>query len=204
MRKKQIGFFGGSFDPIHFGHIHIAIFLSELHSLDQVIFCPAYVSPFKKDRMSHASFHHREVMIKKAIETIPSFSFCGYELQKEQTSYTIDTVKYLLSQYTSQKQDVQLRLIVGDDMLADLTKWRCVDELLSLAPPIVGSRVLDPKWPEGLSDTSYALLQASISTIPILDISSTYLRKRLKHRQYCGHLIPSCVLEYIHQNKLYE
>ena len=204
MRKKQIGFFGGSFDPIHFGHIHLAIFLSELHNLDQVIFCPAYISPFKKDRLSHASSLHRGVMVKKAIETIPSFSFCAFELQKEQTSFTIDTVRYLIDQFSLQKQDVQLRLIVGDDMLADLGKWKCVDELLSIAPPLVGSRLLKPKWPEDLSEASCQLLQSSLTVIPMLDISSTYLRKRLKQRQYCGHLIPTCVLEYIHQNKLYE
>lgn len=204
MKQKSIGFFGGSFDPIHSGHIHLALSLLEKHQLDQVLFCPAFISPFKTENTSHVSASHREEMVKRAIAPLPFFSLYDYELRQKGTSYTIDTIKNLQRQYAEQKQTIEIRLIVGDDMLERLGSWKDVETLLKLAPPLVGSRSEVPTWPSGLSQESIALLQEGLTQIPLLDISSTHVRQRLKKREYCGHLIPYQVLEYIHQNQLYK
>ncbi|MCX6990844.1 MAG: nicotinate (nicotinamide) nucleotide adenylyltransferase [Chlamydiae bacterium] len=204
MHKKSIGFFGGSFDPVHCGHIHLALSLMEKHKLSQILFCPAFVSPFKTEKHPSVSALHRQEMVKLAIKPIPFFSFCDYELQTKEPSFTIDTIKYLKNHYKSEAQDLEIRLILGDDSLEGIASWKDVEELLELAPPLIGSRNLTPVNSKGLSSLSLDRLNKGLTEIPILDISSTLLRGRLKRREYCGHLIPSHVLEYIHQNKLYE
>ena len=204
MHNKSIGFFGGSFDPVHCGHIHLALFLMEKHKLSQILFCPAFVSPFKTEKHPHVSALHRQEMVKLAIKPIPSFSFCDYEVQRKEPSFTIDTIKYLKKHYETGQQDIEIRLILGDDSLEGISSWKDIEELLELAPPLIGSRNLIAAKLKGLSSLSIDRLNQGLTQIPILDISSTLLRERLKKREYCGHLIPYPVLEYIHQNQLYE
>lgn len=204
MKQKSIGFFGGSFDPVHCGHLHLAISLLEKHKLDHVLFCPAYISPFKAEKSPHVSANHRKEMVKLAIAPLPYFSILDYEIKNEKPSFTIDTIKHLKKLYAEESQDIQIRLLLGDDMLEGLSRWKDVEELLKLAPPLVASRLSSPKWPGGLSSEALAALQAGATQIPILDISSTEIRERLKKHLYSGHLIPFQVLEYIHQNQLYE
>jgi len=204
MKQKSIGFFGGSFDPVHCGHLNLAISLLEKHKLDHVLFCPTYISPFKAEKNSHVSPHHRKEMVKRAIAPLPHFSLLDYEINNEKPSFTIDTIKHLKNLYIEESQDIQIRLLLGDDMLEGLPRWKDIEDLLKLAPPLVASRLSSPKWPDGLSSTAFATLQTGTTQIPILDISSTEIRERLKKRLYCGHLIPFQVLDYIHQNQLYE
>ena len=204
MQTKSIGFFGGSFDPVHSGHIHLALSLMEKHKLCQILFCPAFVSPFKTAKHPSVSPLHREEMLKLAIKPIPFFSFCDFEIRRKGPSFTIDTIKHLKSHYASQSQDIEIRLILGDDNLDGISEWKDIEELLELAPPLIGSRNLRSIKAQGLSSLSLDRLNKGLTQIPILDISSTLLRERLKKREYCEHLIPCHVLEYIHQNQLYE
>lgn len=197
--KKSIGFFGGSFDPIHNGHLHLALSLMEVCQLDQVLICPTYSSPFKKDRPCHASALLREQMVRSAIEAIPQFLFIDYELYKKSPCYTIDTIEYLYSQYALHKQEVSLHVMLGEDHLRRFHEWRSIEKILAIAPPLVGAR------PEALqSIEAPSLLQEKIYKIPNVDISSTQIRERLKQGLYCGHLVPQGVLEIIYQNQLYQ
>lgn len=168
----KIGFFGGTFDPIHFGHIELAIWALETQGLDEVLFCPTSLSPFKADHLPHASAHHRLAMVKLAIESIPKMRVSDYEIGNQGPSYTVDTIRHLLK-----VNPANYHLILGEDALKGIGKWKEPDELLSLAPPLVGARALK--------------------------ISSTAVRERLKKRLYCGHLVPEKVLAYIYDNKLY-
>ncbi|MBM3206984.1 MAG: nicotinate (nicotinamide) nucleotide adenylyltransferase [Chlamydiae bacterium] len=204
MKKKSIGFFGGSFDPIHIGHLHLAISLSELCGLDQVIFCPAFVSPFKLDKRPHASTLHRAEMVEIAIRSIPNFVFCDYELKEDSPSYTYDTIQYLNDKYSQQKQNVEIRLILGDDALPGIHKWKNIDQLLQVAKPLVGTRCNSIEVSNLLSSSSKDVLKNNLIDIPVLDISSTLLRDRIKKGLYCQHLIPNVVLEYIIQKQLYQ
>ncbi len=167
---KKIGFFGGSFDPIHFGHISLAIQLMESARLDEILFCPAYCSPFKATAPPIANGPERLAMLKLALD-IPQFKVCTLELEKKEASYTIDTLRSLKS------EAVQLRLLLSDESAAQLEQWKETQELVALAPPLIGPRAIQ--------------------------ISSTDIRARLKKRLYCGHLIPAKTLDYILANRLY-
>ena len=204
MKNKSIGFFGGTFDPIHCGHLHLALSFLEAYQLDQILFCPASVSPFKIHQKPHVSSIHREEMVKRAISPIPFFSYCDLEIHSEHPSFTIDTINKLKDQFATQKQDITIHLLLTDDALQDLGQWKKIDELLELAPPLIGSRNANCSFPLDLSSSALAALKRGYTKFPLMDISSTALRQRIKKNQYCGHLVPFHVLEYIHLNQLYE
>ncbi len=167
---KTIGFFGGSFDPIHFGHIALAVALLEEGRLDQVLFCPAYCSPFKTKTPPIASPEHRLAMMKLALDH-PQFALSSYEIDRPGSSYTIDTIRAL------RREGVHLRLLLSEEAAVHLDQWKETQELVRLAPPLIGPR-----------------------EIPV---SSTQIRERLKKKLYCGHLIPAKTLDYIRANHLY-
>lgn len=193
--KKTVGLFGGSFDPIHFGHLALALAFLEAKKVDQVLFCPAHTSPLKKGEPPVAPSDHRLAMIKLAIQPIREFSALDFEVKRPQISYTIETVRFLM------ESGVSVRLILGEDGLHALEKWKDVEELLRLAPPLIGTRLgqLSTTPPVSL----LPLLSEGFMPIPIMEISSTDIRARLKKGLYCGHLVPESVLAYIQQYKLY-
>lgn len=168
---KRVGFFGGSFDPIHFGHIGLAVHLMESHKLDRVIFCPAFCSPFKKDAPPHVSPEHRLKMLTLALD-LPQFQISTLELEREGPSYTVDTLRAL-----QKESETELRLLLSTETAQHLDRWKESAEIVKIAPPLIAPR-------------------------EIL-ISSTIIRTRLKKNLYCGHLIPSKALDYIHAHHLY-
>lgn len=207
---SKIGFFGGTFDPIHNGHIHLALSLLEAYSLDSVVFCPASVSPFKSVVPPIASPKDRLEMVRRAIAPISGFQLWGWEVEQSAPSYTIDSVKALIDKCAKEENRVQPYLILGQDSLHRLHEWKDIEELLRIAPPLIGTRAgfvtavdLSP-----FSRKSQEAIVNGLTEIPLLDISSTFLRDRLKkrrqHNLYCGHLIAEDTLRYIYEHKLYE
>lgn len=201
---KKIGFYGGTFDPIHYGHINLAISLLEAHGLDEILFCPAAVSPHKVAEPPIASGSHRLQMVELALEDVPRCNVLDKEIERGGSSFTIDTVKSLIEKSKNENEKVQYYLILGEDALPGLHRWKDVDELFSLAPPLVGARG------ENFTITSAALppmiakiIEEGWTEIPILSMSSTLIRNRLKKRLYCGHLVPEDVLDYIYEKELY-
>ena len=130
---KKVGFFGGSFDPIHFGHIALAIQLMEIHQLDEVLFCPAFCSPFKTATPPIGTPHERLAMLKLALD-IPQFKISTLELDRRGPSYSIETLRAL------QTEGVKFRLLLSDEAAAHLDKWKDTQELIKLAPPLVAPR----------------------------------------------------------------
>jgi nicotinate-nucleotide adenylyltransferase len=187
--KKTVGFFGGTFDPIHFGHINLAIQLMEIHRLDEVLFSPAYCSPFKTEAPPIASPAHRLEMVRLGLEEIPHFKVEDYEVERGEISFTIDTLRALQEEMGD---EVAFRLLLSDDMGLHLNKWKSYKELIRLAPPLIGGRSLSKKT-------------AGLEVTPTkrFEISSTEIRFRLKKGLYCGHLVPDKVLRYIKTNGLY-
>ncbi|HSX26018.1 MAG TPA: nicotinate (nicotinamide) nucleotide adenylyltransferase [Chlamydiales bacterium] len=189
--KKRIGFFGGSFDPIHFGHLNLAIQLFEIHKLDTVLFCPAYCSPFKTNAPPAAAPERRLAMLQLAIEQIPHFQISPLELDRKGPSYTIDTLRSLQSEKTT------LHLLLSEDAAIHFDRWKDPEAILQLAPPLIGARrETKPPFP-------YPALSKGWTPTHIMDISSTEIRERLKKKLYCGHLIPAKALDYIHRHGLY-
>lgn len=177
---KKIGIFGGSFDPIHFGHLNLAIQLLEKASLDEILFCPALYSPFKEHHRPVASPEHRLAMLKLILT--PFFRVTAIELDRPGPSYTIDTVRALAH------EKGEYRLLLSDESSATLPAWKDSAEIVKLAPPLVGSRT-----GQG----------AHIIQTPLFDVSSSEVRRRLKKKLYCKHLVPSIVLDYIEEFGLY-
>jgi nicotinate-nucleotide adenylyltransferase len=198
MKRKKLGLLGGSFDPLHFGHFNMALSLLEAHALDTVLFCPTHVSPFKTARPPVAHSEHRLQMILLGIQKIEQFSLLDWEITKNGPSYSIDTIKRLRSE-----SDAELFLLLGEDQLADLHRWKDVDELLTLAPPLIASRENKSRTLDHLSPSLHRLIDKGRTVVPMMDISSTTIRQRLSNKQYCGHLVPHLILDYIKNHHLY-
>lgn len=194
----KIGFFGGSFDPIHFGHINLAIELKERAGLDEVWFCPANISPHKGKEPLAGSL--RLQIAKLAIEDIPGFKLIDHELRRSGSSYTVETLRELKKEFPEH----EWFLILGDDCIENFFDWKEPNEILKLASPLIGSR--DAK---AFLEGDHSLqkqkdrFRAGWTRIPVLEISSTNIRDRLSRGLYCGHLLPAKVLDFITKNGLY-
>ena len=195
--NRRIGLFGGSFDPVHFGHLNIALQLKELAQLDEVLFCPAFVSPFKLEEAPLATGDQRLEMCKLALDGIDGCSVCDIEINRGGTSYAIDTVKAL---------GRGVHLMLAEDSLPRLHLWKEAEELLRLAPPVIGSRhpSLGGYNPEVFSEDVQKLIENGRYKTRVMEISSTDIRKKLAEGgHYLGHIMPRKVIDYIHQFKLY-
>ncbi len=194
---RRIGLFGGSFDPVHFGHLNIALQLKELAHLDEVLFCPAFVSPFKVEEAPLATGDQRLEMCKLALEGLEGCSVCDIEVRRGGTSYAIETVKAL---------GRGVHLMLSEDALLRLHLWKDAEDLLKLAPPVIGLRhpVLGGYNPQGFSADVQKLIENGRYKTRIMEISSTDIRRRLARGDYClGHIMPRKVIDYIHKHRLY-
>ncbi len=187
----KVGFFGGSFDPIHFGHLALAIAILEKGLVDRILFCPARCSPFKTGTPPKADDSLRAKMIEAAIQDIPQFELYREELSRPAPSYTIDAIRHLIQQG---KQSI--RLILSSEAASHLHEWKEEEELLRLAPPLIGQT-------GEISGPFKRRLEPYLVEIPRFDISSTEIRARIKKSLYIGHLVPKSVLEIIVAHRLY-
>lgn len=199
----KVGFFGGTFDPIHLGHLNLAIQMLEIHELDQILFCPASQSPHKTETPPFGTKEERRTMAVMALAPLPKLTFLDMEIQRPTPTYTIDTIRGLIAMnVTEKKEKKHYHLILGEDSLEGFHNWKEVEELVVLAPPLIGSR-LDSTLPKTLPKTVAAVVKKGMTKTSIMEISSTEVRRRLGLGLYCGHLLPAKVWEYINQNKLY-
>ncbi len=197
--KKQIGYFGGSFDPIHLGHLNLVIELMEKACLNEVFICPTSLSPFKKENPPHVSVDHRLTMVKLAIAEIPHLILLEDEIHQDHETYTYDTISQLAA-----ATEVNYRLILAEDQLSNFSKWHEAEKLLELAPPLIGNRLsATKKMVEPLPPNFKKAFTDGFQQILMMDISSSAIRARLGKNLYCGHLLPQKVLDYICQNRLY-
>jgi nicotinate-nucleotide adenylyltransferase len=202
---KKIGLYGGSFDPIHFGHLNLAFELMEKRELDEVWFIPAQLSPHKL-HTEPSSFEHRVNMLRLALEPVSSFVVNEIEKKMPVPSFTVNTVRAIISMADSAHQ---FYLLLGEDSALSFSSWHQPEELVKMIPLLVGSRSLDL----GSVPYSTALelntplvkkaIRNGMVTTRLIDISSTELRDRVFRKAYCGHLIPHKVLQYIERHSLY-
>ena len=199
----RIGIFGGSFDPIHIGHLLLAELCCESLELDQVRFLVANVSPFKTDTQP-ANNKDRAAMVKLAIGGNPKFEIDTREIDRGGVSYTIDSVRSIEAEFLNSK----LFLLMGADAIQDIAKWREPRELFELATPCVISRggVGEPQW-EVLRPYIDALRLSEIMKAkviaPQIEVSSYDLRERIKQGKSVRYQIPSAVETFIREQQLY-
>ena len=185
--KARTGVFGVTFDPVHVGHLAIALAALETVHLDRVLFVPARRSPLK-DRDPVASVADRVAMLEAAIAGEPRFALSRVELERDGVSYTVDTLEALRTQG-------ELYLILGSDALADLARWRRPDRIRELATILVAAR---PGAPD--ADPSQ---RARPFDAPRLDISSRELRARASRGMSLRYLVPDGVWGHIKKRGLY-
>ncbi|MBA3722293.1 MAG: nicotinate (nicotinamide) nucleotide adenylyltransferase [Parachlamydiaceae bacterium] len=197
---KKVGLFGGSFDPIHFGHLNLAFELMEKCGLDEVWFIPAKINPHKI-KAAPLESNHRLAMVGLAIKDIPQFKVNDIEYHLPTPSYTLHTLQALLAQ--TREKECQFYLLLGEDSFSGFSQWYKPEEIVKLVPILVGSRTGEWANSDQLDIIKGNENKIRFVKTNLMDISSTDLRLRLSKKLYCGHLIPSEVLSYIHQNKLY-
>jgi len=191
MKNLTVGIFGGTFDPIHDGHLITTRYVLEQRKLDKIIFIPCNLSPHKTERVTTESVH-RLNMLKLAIEQIPQFEYSDYEINKGEISFTYDTLTFLKKEYEN------LELIIGYDNLHTFHKWKMPDEILKIAKLVVMKRTTDK-----YNFHNKYFEQAIILDTPTIEISSTQIRERIKNNLPIDFLVPDKVKEYIFQNALY-
>ena len=199
----RIGIFGGSFDPIHIGHLLLAELCAESLELDQVRFLIANVSPFKTDNQP-ASNKERTEMVKLAIGGNPKFELDTREIDRGGVSYTIDSVRSIVAE----NRDSKLFLLMGADAIIDIAKWREPSELFKLVTPCVISRggVGEPQWDvlEPFIDaTRLAEIVKAKVIAPQVEISSHDLRERVKRGKSIRYQVLPAVEIFIRENGLY-
>jgi len=191
----RLGLFGGTFDPIHMGHLILAETIRSDFPLDRIFFIPAAVPPHKQRRRISSS-EARVEMLTLALEDHPYFDISMAELEIGGVCYTIDTVRHFLDQYNRDT----LYLIIGGDSLGDLLTWKKPYELLDLIQVLVVHR---PGYP--LDDIEQDIRKRiSFISMPLIDISSTTLRERIKSDQSIRYRVPEKVEAYIREKGLYQ
>jgi len=200
----RIGLYGGSFDPIHFGHLISARAVAEAIALEKVIFLPSATPPHKSGAKLAPALHRAE-MVKLAIEGEELFSFSDADLIRTGPSYTIDTVSRFQAEYGP---DVELHWIIGADSLAELTTWRRATELVDRCRIMTAVRPHSNNIPwnsmtQVLGAPRVEKLCAGMIGTPAIEVSSTEIRRRIRDRLSIRYLVPEPVREYIHANNLY-
>lgn len=197
---KKIGIFGGTFDPVHVGHVALVVALKEAHGLDSVFIIPANRSPHKEQSMPQEA-KHRLNMLKKAFKDLPYCKVLSLEIDRPGPSYTIDTVDQLKARKIVAAGD-RLYLVLGQDLLGRLHTWKNIEELMQHVVPLVARRK-DQKWPL-LHKELQKWVEPGLTDTPVFDVSSTEIRSRIKKNLYCGHLLHNSVYKYIQRCSLYE
>ena len=188
--RVRVGVFGGTFDPVHVGHLAIAHAALESIPLDRVLFVLAKRSPLK-EHGPVASEADRLRMLELAVATEPRFAVSRLELDRDGPSYTVDTLERLAQLNRAD----ELFLILGSDAIADLPRWKGPDRIARLATLIVAER---PGAPARAGDAPIVPIDA-----PRLDISSRELRARAARGRSLRYLVPEPVLRHIEARGLY-
>jgi nicotinate-nucleotide adenylyltransferase len=195
---KKIGIFGGSFDPIHIGHLIIAEYFFVQQKLDKVIFVPTYISPFKQDQIKKISDEDRLTMVKLLTDNDKRFDCDDFEIQSKGVSYTYNTVCNIQFRYPNS----ELILLIGYDNLQDLDKWYEFDKLSELVTFCVANR-----GAEGTKNEKSPIIGASVSLTnldsPNIEISSSRIRESIEFGGAYQYMLHPAVFEYVKTKKLY-
>jgi len=195
-RRRRVGVMGGTFDPVHHGHLVAASEVQSWFALDEVVFVPTG-QPWQKDDRRVAPAEHRYLMTVIATASNPRFSVSRVDIDRAGPTYTIDTLRDL----HRTAPDDELYFITGADALAQILTWRDVDEIFELAHFVGCTRPghqLDESALQGLPEDRLAVVE-----IPALAISSTECRTRVAKGEPVWYLVPDGIVQYIAKHGLY-
>lgn len=197
-RQMRIGFFGGTFDPIHHGHLILASYAASAAGLDRVLFAPAAVPPHKVRQITNVS--HRIEMLLRAIEHDDRFELTNVDLEREGPHYSADTLAILAEKHPC----ATLYFLMGSDSYRDLPTWHEPLRLFDHAHLLVGKRPNSAFDEEALWQAlPPARTRTEFVDIPLIEISSTEIRQRVAQQLPIDYLLPRAVRTYIESNGLY-
>ncbi len=202
-KKYKIGIMGGTFDPIHYGHLVIAEQIRQNYNLDKVIFVPVGIPPHKRG-LRITKGEHRYLMILLATMTNPYLDVSRFEIDKKEVSYTIETMRQLKKKYID--KNVEFYFIIGADAINTIESWKEPAELLKMCKFIAATR-------PGVTNSNMSFMieyykntySADIQTMTVsaVDISSTDIRNRIACNRPIKYLLPEAVEHYIMKSGLY-
>ncbi|MCX7927104.1 MAG: nicotinate-nucleotide adenylyltransferase [Candidatus Omnitrophica bacterium] len=193
-----IGIVGGTFNPIHIGHLILAEEVREKKKLDKIIFIPTYLPPHKDNHDIIEAFH-RLAMVRLAIKGNPYFEVSDLEVKRQGRSYTIDTLRQLRSQYRKDN----LFFIIGSDLFNYLDEWKDLKQITEIAKFIVATR---PGYPLEKISQKLGSLRKRVSVVAIraVDVSAFEIRNRIQKGSSFRYLVPGPVYDYIVEKNLYK
>ncbi len=190
----NVGLFGGSFNPPHLAHLIVAETVREQFRLDQVWWIPARRPPHKAEE-TLVSSQHRLAMTRRATQDHPAFAVSDVEVRRAGTSYTVETVRALQAAHP----EYAFSLLLGGDSLRDFGTWRQPEEIVARVPLIVYRR---PGAAE-IEVEPYLAGRVRFAEAPLLEISGTEIRARLREGRSIRYLVPDAVRAYIEEHGLY-
>ena len=190
----KLGIFGGTFDPVHHGHLIVAEYVREQAGLDRVLFIPTLISPHKTEGDATEA-PHRLAMLREAVKANPFFEVSDVEIERGGVSYTVDTLRFMRGEHASD----ELFLLLGADNVRDFRTWKDPGEIVKQARLIVMNR---PGFSGRPVDTE---LPPDVirCTVPAVDISATEIRRRVTEGLPISYLVPPSVSSYIERHRLY-
>ena len=191
----KIGLYFGTFNPIHVGHLTIANHMAEYSDLDQIWFVVTPHSPFKK-KSSLLDNHHRYQMVDRAVEDYPNLRASDIEFNLPQPNYTINTLAYLEEKYP----DNEFALIMGEDNLKGFHKWKNYEVILARHNIYVYPRLSEGKVGHQFKDHPNIIKVDA----PIMELSSTFIRKSIKNEKNVKPMLPEHVWQYLDEMNFYK
>jgi nicotinate-nucleotide adenylyltransferase len=192
--KRRLGIMGGTFDPIHHGHLVAASEVAHLFDLDEVVFVPTG-EPWQKNGRKVAEAEDRYLMTVIATASNPRFRVSRIDVERPGATYTIDTLREMRQLYGPY---TELFFITGADALAKMLTWHNAEEMFTLAHFVgctrPGHRLEDPGLPAG---------KVSLVEVPALSISSSEVRERVRAGEPIWYLVPDGIVQYINKRNLY-
>ena len=192
--EQRLGVMGGTFDPIHHGHLVAASEVAQVFTLDEVVFVPTG-QPWQKDARKVSPSEDRYLMTVIATASNPRFSVSRIDIDRGGPTYTIDTLRDLRAE---RGDGAEIFFITGADALAQIMSWQDVNELFKLAHFVGCTRPGHRLTGDGLPDGRVSLVE-----IPALAISSTDCRQRVANGEPIWYLVPDGIVQYIAKNRLY-
>lgn len=194
-KKKQIGLFFGTFNPIHIGHLIMGNHVAEFGPVDEVWFVITPLSPFK-NKQSLLENHHRYEMVYLATEQYSKLKPCKIEFDMPEPNYTSKTLEKLLEKYP----DLEFHLIIGEDNMVNFKKWKNYNYILEHHKIIVCPRIHQKQIPEEFTNHP----NISFVKTPIIEISSSFIRKAIKTQKNIKPLLPEAVFKYMDEMNFYK
>lgn len=209
--RRQIGFFGGTFDPVHNGHLRLALEAKQLLGLDEMRLLPCHRPPHRE--APQANSQQRADMLRLAIAQCPALQLDERELRRDHVSYTIDTLREVRAELGA---EVSVVWVLGMDAFIGLNTWRSWEDLLTFTHLVVAQRPGCPQPTEGemadylqrkQTDSNFLQQQPCggivLPSLSLLPISSSKVREQIHRGESPQFLLPDAVWQYIHQHRLY-